>query len=376
MKIKLMFHDDWELWGDGSGDIHELMFDPAKRILDICDKYGAKYTFFAEFGQQLHMLKSPLKKHRKNAAAWERFLIDAVQRGHDVQLHFHPQWIGAKYKNGKWELDFTKWSIASLEKEEIYTWLKKGVDYLTGLLKPYCGDYSVCSFRAGGWRAQPSRNLITALQELQVIADVTVIKGLKIENDGFGNVDFSYAHSNILPWKADIDDVAKEDTNGSSVICMPVYSEIRFLPTILIEFLNNPLSIVYDRKRKYQKSINKERKPEYFKRKNTNKQSATNSIFGKLYNKRYFWCNFGYIHYSTIISSLNNAIRYGKKNAIKELPFILMTHSKGFNSYENFDNLLRKLSTKKSVEFNTTRNVVRDVHSRMIKQPPDVNPVM
>lgn len=364
MKIKLMFHDDWELWGNGSGDIHKLMFDPAQRILDICDKHGAKYTFFAEFGQQIHMLDSPHKHHREYAAEWERILIDAVQRGHDVQLHFHPQWIGAKYDNNNWELDYSKWSIASLEKREIYDWLKKGVGYLEDLLKPYRNDYSVCSFRAGGWRAQPSKNLIAALTDINILADVTVIKGLEIKDDDFGDVDFTHAHSNILPWYADPDDIAKENKNGNSIICIPVYSEIRYLPTIAIEFINNPFSLFYDRNRKHQKADNPIQKPGYLKKRRSKKRKTSNSLMKKFYNERYFWCNFGSIHYSTIISSINNALRYCKKNNIAELPFILMTHSKSFGSYSNFENLLKKLSRKETIEFSTTREVVRSLKSK------------
>jgi hypothetical protein len=40
-----MLHDDWEIYGDGTGNPEVLMFQPAKRILDICDKYGANLPF-------------------------------------------------------------------------------------------------------------------------------------------------------------------------------------------------------------------------------------------------------------------------------------------------------------------------------------------
>ncbi len=65
-----MLHDDWEIYGDGTCDPQSLMFDPAKRILDICDRYGAKYTFYAEIGQQLNMLNAPSSKWSKYADTW------------------------------------------------------------------------------------------------------------------------------------------------------------------------------------------------------------------------------------------------------------------------------------------------------------------
>ena len=59
--IHLMLHDDWEIYGDGTGDPEVLMFDPARRIVDICDKHVAKYTFYAEIDQQLNMLNGSKK---------------------------------------------------------------------------------------------------------------------------------------------------------------------------------------------------------------------------------------------------------------------------------------------------------------------------
>ena len=64
--LHLMFHDDWEIYDDETGDPVTLMFDPARRILDICDQYQAKNTFYAEIGQQLNMLDAdmrPLKNY-------------------------------------------------------------------------------------------------------------------------------------------------------------------------------------------------------------------------------------------------------------------------------------------------------------------------
>jgi hypothetical protein len=38
------------------------------------------------------------------AAEWEEVVPDVYQRGHDVQLHLHPQWTKARYEAGRWSL--------------------------------------------------------------------------------------------------------------------------------------------------------------------------------------------------------------------------------------------------------------------------------
>jgi len=123
--LHLMFHADWEIYGDGTGDPERLMFDPARRILDICDEYGAKYTFYAEIGQQLNMLNAS-GKWARHADTWEKVLKDAVARGHDVQLHFHPQWIGAELEDGQWRLDFSRWNTAWVDEALLDEWIGNG----------------------------------------------------------------------------------------------------------------------------------------------------------------------------------------------------------------------------------------------------------
>lgn len=224
-----MLHDDWEIYGDGTGDPVTLMFEPAKRLLDICDNNGAKYTFYAEIGQQIHMLNAPEKKWRQYANTWEEILIDAVQRGHDVQLHFHPQWIGAELKNGKWKLDFCKWNAGNVDHELLDEWIGKGKHYLENLFKPVSNNYKLLSYRAGGWLCQPSTGLYNAFKNHGILCDVSVMKGRYAEYEDGKKLDFRDAVSRFRPWEVDLDDFAREQ-KGSGVWELPVYTEESKLP--------------------------------------------------------------------------------------------------------------------------------------------------
>src|SRR5205085_11677663 len=51
--IYLVFTDDWELRGDGSGDIERIQFGPMRRLLEVFEKHGMRCTFMAEMMQQL-----------------------------------------------------------------------------------------------------------------------------------------------------------------------------------------------------------------------------------------------------------------------------------------------------------------------------------
>lgn len=354
MEIDLMFHDDWELNGDGSGDINKLMFEPACKVMDLCDKYGAKYTFFTEIGQQFAMLKSDNPQHKKDAKKWENILIDAVKRGHDVQLHFHPIWINAFYENSQWQLDYSKWSISRMEKDEIIFHLKKGKDYFENLLKPYNPEYKVVAFRSGCWMVQPSFNLISALKELNITSDVTVIKGMKLDNSNLGSVDFSLAPSEFSPWIPDNIDILKETNVYENFFCIPTYGKKIYIPTFIYEFLNNPFSFNFIKKRRIQEK-KKTYKPIFANNAKSDTKNKPNGFWGGIFKERIITCDFGSMHYNTLLNMLSSI---KKQSNLKKLPFIMLTHSKSFYSYENFEKLLQSLAKDNKVNFKTTQSVV------------------
>src|SRR5436190_21069100 len=51
--IYLALTHDWELRGDGSGDIEEIQFAPLRRLLKIYEKFGARTTFLPDVMQQI-----------------------------------------------------------------------------------------------------------------------------------------------------------------------------------------------------------------------------------------------------------------------------------------------------------------------------------
>ena len=116
--IDLILSLDYEIFGNGAGDVMRDVVGPTRRLLDICDRHGAKMTIMFEVGEywafeqcagrlQEVLAYCPAQEMREQA-------LDAIQRGHDVQLHLHPQWIGARYEAGVWQLRNEYWRLADL----------------------------------------------------------------------------------------------------------------------------------------------------------------------------------------------------------------------------------------------------------------------
>jgi len=338
-----LLHDDWEIYGDGTGDPETLMFDPARRLLDICDKFGAKYTFYAEIGQQLNMLAAPGKKWQKYAGTWESILKDAIARNHDVQLHLHPQWMGAELQNSKWRLDFSKWHSGNVDPELLDEWIGRGKKYLESLLQVVDENYQVLSFRAGGWLCQPSGGLFEALKKHGIVCDVSVMKGRykKYEDGSF--VDFRRAASRYEPWEVRPDDFSREQ-KGSGVWELPVFTEESTLPhqVYLMKKAFRPWHYfnVY-RKRKIKKGGG-----EY-----------TSKITENCKAKEYYG-SFGYMHHrhlDSYVRHIKNKVKTNRR--INHL--IFLTHSKSFLDMNNFKNFLSSVSTDKGIYFSTTRDYIK-----------------
>src|SRR5438477_2823606 len=117
-QIYLVFTDDWELRGDGSGDIEDIQFRPMRRLLSIFEEHGVKSTFMAEMMQQLTFRAEQARfpELKPLADAWDDHVRDAFRRGHDIQLHLHPQWSKTEFESGKWKLE-GDWSLLNYEPE-------------------------------------------------------------------------------------------------------------------------------------------------------------------------------------------------------------------------------------------------------------------
>lgn len=222
MKIALIFTNDWELYGDGSGEYFEIQHNPLLELTKILGQYGAKMTIMAEVFQQLkHIEFTDSNKSFKNITeSWEKILQDSYNAGHDVQLHLHPQWNEAKYENNEWLLG-DNWSIGKRPKDQIENFISKGKTYLESVIRKVDENYMCNCFRAGAYYIEPSSNVIDTLEKNEFICDTSVTKGTYVD----GYYDYRKAYSNILPWSIGSEGVIKKSDN-SKLIELPIHSAI------------------------------------------------------------------------------------------------------------------------------------------------------
>jgi hypothetical protein len=234
--LHLVLTLDYEIFGNGSGDVMRNVIRPTDRLQRICDQHGAKLTIMFDVGEywaferhaeqlRQNLGYSPSEEMRRQA-------VGAIQRGHDVQLHLHPQWIGAEYDKGAWQLSNSQWRLADLpmglgnesQITSIVGALYSGKQTLEAMIKPVKADYRCVCFRAGGFYAQPSRCIIAAMKKTGLIADSSVVKGHK--TDVPFEVDYSHVETGKEAWWTTDTDITQEGKPGQNILEVCVSSRM------------------------------------------------------------------------------------------------------------------------------------------------------
>jgi hypothetical protein len=209
---------------------------PTSRLLDICERHGAKMTIMFEVGEYwaFERYDGQLRQDLgySPCGAMKTQTTEAIERGHDAQLHLHPQWIGAEYGKGLWQLRDSYWRLADLpdglgSKEQVTSItgaLYGGKRTLEDVIRPVKADYECVCFRAGGFYAQPSSCIIRAMKRVGLRADSSVVKGYR--TDAPFAVDYSHVGIGKAAWWTTDAELTKEGAPGENVIELSVSSRM------------------------------------------------------------------------------------------------------------------------------------------------------
>jgi hypothetical protein len=159
------------------------------------------------------------------AAEIRNQILDLARRGHDIQLHLHPEWVGASFVDDRWILRPEKSSVDTLfeTKAETAQYIAERKLIIDDLLAQAGRGQRVSAYRAGAFCAQPGEKLLHALTENGFILDSSVVKGMR-RNDRNATFDFSSSPERRRHWFVR-DDVAREDATGT-LYEVPIYSRM------------------------------------------------------------------------------------------------------------------------------------------------------
>ena len=220
---------DHEVFGNGSGDVRRHIIEPGDRMARACEKFGMPLTVFFEVEEYLAFVRErealklvcgydPAEELRAQA-------VDLVKRGHDLQLHLHPEWVGSSFEEGRWILRPDHPTVDSLfeTQEEVSGYLGERKAVIDGFYEAAGSARRVTAYRCGAFCAQPGRKLLGALAEHGIVIDSSAVKGM-VRKDEQVHLDFTGAPKERRHWQVS-EDVAREDAAGL-VTEIPIYSRM------------------------------------------------------------------------------------------------------------------------------------------------------
>jgi len=353
--IYLALTHDWELRGDGSGDIEQIQFAPLRKLLEVYRSFGARTTFLPDVMQQLtfRRFESAHAELKPLADSWDEHMREAFRQGHDIQLHLHPQWQEARYENGHWYLD-GDWSILNYDRETAYAMLADAKDYLENLLRPIDSTYRSVAFRAGALAAAPSDHLFKSLVKLGIQLDVSIASGLFVHDHNL-QLDYRNCEETFLPFYPAMGDARKLSDKRGDIVCVPLnhfYGSRRAVARQNVSLAHRELRRGSARNRDVESPI---KMPD---RSRLNRQhSPLGLVFEKLIlpavKRKHFISDTSRLNYPLMREMLKSIRRRARASGLPQIPVVLTNHPKDIRDLAAIERFVEDLSQADDLKFIT-----------------------
>jgi hypothetical protein len=362
--IYLALTHDWELRGDGSGDIEQIQFAPLRKLLEIYAKFGARTTVLPDVMQQIAFRRCE-NEHpglKLLADSWDQHARDAFRQGHDIQLHLHPQWKNAKHANGRWR-PRGDWSILNYDRDAAYAMLEEGKNYLEGLLRPIDADYQCVAFRAGALAAAPSAHLFKSLAHLGIQLDVSITAGV-FTNDHNLQLDYRNCEEAFLPFYPAMEDARKVSNQREPIVCVPLN---HFYGSRLAVTRQNILLIRELSRRSSQRNDPKSpiKAPEHWQL--GPRPSRFGLIFEKLIlpalKRKHFVSDTGRLNYPLMREMLASIRQRANESGLAQVPVVLTNHPKDIRDLAAIERFVGEVSQAEDIRFITLSELAGKLRS-------------
>jgi hypothetical protein len=352
--IFLAFVDDWELSGNGSGDVEELQFRPMRELVGIYNAHGIRGSFNAEMMQQLtfRRLQSRHTELKEQADAWDEHVRETFKQGHDIQLHIHPQWSEAHYEEGAWRLS-GDWSILNYTEDAARGMLAAGKEYLENLLRPLDSGYRCISFRAGAWCIAPSKHILGLLAGLGIVFDMSIVGGLYYDTKNI-KLDYKNCEEDFLPFYPRIEDARRVSSRPEKIVCVPTnhfYGSRR-------QSLKHHASLAWQKAKRRVRSAPARkdvRSVEAYGQEWA--QTAHASKFTRIYEKgivpyikgKHLISDLAQLDYALLREMLQSIRQRARASGLPEVPVILENHTKDVRDFSHIERFIRDVARAEDI---------------------------
>jgi len=176
--MKLFFTLDYELFlGDDTGTPDNCLVLPMEELCKVAEKHHFKFIVFVDAAYLLRM-KQLLGNYKEVDRQFElvcRHILSLSERGHDIQLHFHPQWLYSSFDvtQNKWRLERKPYKISDMPENDIIPLFHQSKELLDSII-----GHKTIAFRAGGYCLTSFSGFDFLFQNEGIKIDSSVARGL------------------------------------------------------------------------------------------------------------------------------------------------------------------------------------------------------
>jgi hypothetical protein len=328
--IECIFTLDYEIYGDGTGSLRDLVYEPTDRLAELFQRHDVKFVVFAEIAELAR-----IEEYGTDPA------LDLVRKqvrnlnraGFEMGLHIHPWWHNARYDGTRWILDFSEYNLCTLPKARISTIISEGIRNLRNLVnRP---DFTPISHRAGNWLFQPTESLATVLAQSGICIDSSVFPGGWRHDYG---LDYRKTPKGHYYW-AFLEDILKPDPK-SGLYEVPIHS-------VMVPFWRMQVA----KRLAYGNAFGATART---------LGGATKRMRDFLRFRHPLKLDFTRLTSAQMIATLSEVLVSDRKEPNKLRPIVAIGHSKDLSDYKAVDEFLTFLR-----ENGITISTFKDVHSKL-----------
>ena len=353
--IYLALTHDWELRGDGSGDIDEIQFAPLQRLLEIYQRAGARTTFMPDVMQQIafRSLEHEHPELKSLADRWDEHVLAARQSDHDIQLHLHSQWSDARYQGGRWELH-GPWSLLSYDAPAARQMIAGGNKYLEDLLRSFDQRYRCVAFRASALALAPSATLLTTLAELGIEIDVSMAAGFHLDNETL-QLDYRTCKEGFLPYFPQMDDARQVSKRSEPIVCVPLnhfYGSRRAVTRQNLFLARTRLQSRETAKPTLRAQLDTQ---------TMGFARVYEKLIEPMLKRKYFVSDTGRLNYELMREMLASIRKRAAATGLAKVPVVLTNHPKDIRDWAGLEKFVMDLAGAEDVEFITLTDLARQL---------------
>lgn len=167
---------DYELFlGEKTGTPENCLIRPMDELCKVADKHHFKYVIFVDATYLLRMqqLRGKFNEVDRQYELVSNHVKSLAEKGHDVELHFHPQWLYSDWDENtqQWRMDKDHYKLSDMPLADAKKYLKEAKELLDNIV-----GYKTIAFRAGGFCLDEFKDFKEIFKELGLLFDSSVAR--------------------------------------------------------------------------------------------------------------------------------------------------------------------------------------------------------